>query len=143
MSRLPEQRLWDRMRQALLGLELGRFYLERYENLVGVGGPDTLVLHQGVVTWVELKQVESPPARAATRLIPSGKGLSRDQMNWHLSWRQNGGRSMVLVGLERSELFLVPNTHTDELNLMTRERMREVSLARNWIEVAEVLKGKR
>lgn len=140
--RLPEQRLWDRMRNAMKPYR--RLRLERYENMVGVGCPDVEVIckpqpfetGRGLVTKVELKAVTRLPARESTRLIPVDKGLSKSQKNWHLDWRQKGGRVATLVGIEDDKLLLVDGEHSDFLNEWTLREMVVKAAAATWSEVA-------
>lgn len=134
--RKTEQRLWDRMREAL-GRKLR---LERIENIVNVGTADVFSLANGRVTPVELKAVESYPARAATRVL-GDKGLSREQRNWHLSWRQNGGSSLILIGVGSHDMFVVPGALADLVNDMNAEELAQHSVAQNWQQLFIVLGG--
>ena len=111
MSRFPEQRLWDRIRKNL-GREV---HIERIENSVAAGTPDTLVIYKGNVLFVEHKEAERP-AKETTRL-QWRHPLTPQQRNWHLLWHQNGGRSCVLIGVER-ELFALPGRKVDEITAM-------------------------
>lgn len=134
MSRAPEQRLWDRTKSYLKPFKGIR--LERYENVMGVGCPDVLAICDGLVTWVELKFVEGLPARATTRVFPGA--LTREQMNWHLDWRQHGGRSIVL-GAIGPDIVAIENTHTDLFNDMTIEQLGGHAVAATWSELAVYL----
>lgn len=136
--RKPEQRLWDRMREALDN----KLRLERIENVVGVGTADVFSLANGRVTPVELKAVEGYPARAATRVL-GDKGLSREQRNWHLSWRQHGGESLILIGVGSRDLFAVSGLHADEVNDMNAEELAQHSVAQTWQQLFIALGGKR
>ena len=110
MSRLPEQRLWDRLRKAAMG----KVHTERIENIVGVGRPDVDTLVAGSFVPVELKQVEGWPKRANTRVL-GDKGLSQVQKNWHLIWRRWGGTSLIVVGVG-DEVFAFSGERADEVN---------------------------
>jgi hypothetical protein len=131
--RKTEQRLWDRMRQHIAPRGI---LLERVENAVGEGMPDVMVLCGGVFTPTELKAVESPPARPDTRLIPSGKGLSVEQRNWHLAWQQNGGRSLIVVGCGRTAILAVEGKYADDINGWSLQQMSRFSVAATWSELA-------
>lgn len=110
-KRFPEQKLWDRIRT-----KVGRAVLiERIENSVASGTPDTLVLYQGLVTFVEHK-IATLPARATTRLQWKHPPTP-EQRNWHLTWNQNGGRSLFVIGIERS-LYAVPGRLADAIEGM-------------------------
>jgi hypothetical protein len=112
MARFPEQRLWDRIRRNI-GREV---HIERIENSVAAGTPDTLVIHKGAVTFVEHKTA-TLPAKKTTRL-QWRHPLTAPQRNWHLTWCQNGGRSYIVVGIDK-ELFAVPGRFADEVTDMT------------------------
>jgi len=140
MSRKPEQQLWDRMRKAL---KTHGMRLERIENVVAEGIPDVLSLAAGLVTFVELKQVLNPPKRPTTRLIPSGKGLRRSQLNWHLEWTRHRGRSLVIVGVDSKTIYAFPGSDADHINAMTEAQMELCCVARSWDEVANYLKGQK
>lgn len=110
MSRRPEQRLWDRLRKAAAG----KVHTERIENLVGVGRPDVDTLVAGSFVPVELKQVEGWPVRAGTKVL-GREGLSQVQKNWHLTWRNWGGTSLIVVGVGE-EVFVFSGERADEIN---------------------------
>jgi len=136
--RKVEQRLWDRMREALGN----KLRLERVENIVSVGTADVLSLANGRVTPVELKAVEAYPARASTRVL-GDKGLSREQRNWHLSWRHHGGESLILIGVGSRDLFVVPGLHADDVNDMNAQELAQHSVAQTWQQLFIALGGKR
>lgn len=132
--RKTEQRLWDRMRRAI-----GRdVRLERIENVVGVGTPDVLACCY-ITSFVELKAVDAPPVRETTRVL-GDKGLSRDQRNWHIDWRQWGGTSYVLIGVGR-EIFMIEGGFADVINEMTMQQLAAHSVASDWAKVAIRLGG--
>lgn len=110
MSRKPEQRLWDRLRKAAAG----SVHTERIENLVGVGRPDVDTLVAGSFVPVELKQVDGWPARSSTRVL-GASGLSKEQKNWHLNWRNWGGTSLIVVGVGE-EVYAFSGERADEVN---------------------------
>ena len=110
MSRKPEQRLWDRLRKAAAG----SVHTERIENLVGVGRPDVDTLVAGSFVPVELKQVDGWPARSSTKVL-GRDGLSKEQKNWHLNWRNWGGTSLIVVGVGE-EVYAFSGERADEVN---------------------------
>lgn len=108
MARFPEQKLWDRIRR-----NAGRLvHIERIENSVAAGMPDTVVLHTGLVTFAEHK-IATLPARSTTRLQWKHP-LTPDQRNWHRTWTQNGGRSFIVVGIDAA-LYAVSGKVVDEI----------------------------
>lgn len=133
--RLPEQRLWDRMRTRLKGRGIR---LERIENVVGTGRPDIDALSNGTFTPIELKAVEGWPARDATPVL-GRKGLSIDQRNWHMDWARYGGRSLVIVGVGTS-VFAFLGTFHDKINHMTRAQMILGASARCWDDIELLLR---
>lgn len=108
--RKPEQRLWDRLRKAASG----RVHAERMENLVGVGRPDVDTLVAGSFVPLELKYVAAWPARTTTKVL-GDKGLSQVQKNWHLTWRNWGGHSMIVVGVD-DEVYAFSGATADHVN---------------------------
>lgn len=114
MSRFPEQRLWDRIRRNL-GREI---HIERIENSVAAGTPDTVVLYKGIVTWAEHKTATLPMRK--TSKLRWRHPLTPDQRNWHLTWHQNSGYSYIVVGIGMT-LFTVPGILSDVVNGMTEE----------------------
>jgi hypothetical protein len=127
VSRFPEQLLWDRIRKGV-----GRaVHIERIENSVGSGTPDTVVIYKGLVTFVEHK-IATLPARSTTRLQWKHPPTA-DQRNWHLTWTQNGGRSLFVVGVEKA-LCAVPGRWADEI-----EGMRETDIMAWRVTMAELI----
>lgn len=130
--RLPEQRLWDRMRAAL-GTKLR---LERVENIVSVGDPDLTVTAPGNwVTRVELKWVPAPK-RPGTQVL-GRSGLSLQQRNWHLEHKRFGV-SYILVGVDAA-IFTIDGALHDEVNSFIMAELREHSMASNWEELHALL----
>jgi hypothetical protein len=108
MPRFPEQKLWDRIRK-----HAGRqVHIQRVENGIAAGMPDTLIIHSSLVTWAEHK-IATLPARKTTRLQWKHP-LTPDQRNWHRVWTQNGGRSFVVVGIGAA-LYAVSGEVVDEI----------------------------
>ncbi len=133
--RKPEQRLWDKLRKAAAG----RVRMERLENLVGVGRPDVDSLVGGSVMPIELKQVASWPARAATKVL-GDKGLRQAQKNWHLDWRRWGGQSMIVVGVG-DEVFGFSGTVADEINDYTTQQFKAAAMVVGLKPIVELLIG--
>lgn len=133
--RLPEQRLWDRMRAALRPRGT---LLHRIENAVGEGMPDVVACCRGTVTFVELKAIYAPPVRATTPLLGEKRGLSAAQKNWHHDWNKAGGRTLILIGIGQ-EIAVVDGSDADLVNTMAASDVRRVSLANTWASLAELL----
>jgi len=122
VSRRPEQRLWDRLRDAAAG----RVYTERIENLVGVGRPDVDTLVKGNFIPIELKCVKDWPVRSSTKVL-GDKGLSQVQKNWHLNWRNWGGISLVVVGVG-DEVFVFSGATADHINEYNTPQFRSAAM---------------
>lgn len=133
--RRPEQRLWDRFRNAAKG----HLRLERVENIVTVGMPDVLSLSKGAVAWVELKSALVYPARNTTAVL-GNKGLSIEQRNWHNDWARWGGKSYLLVGVASTDVYLIGGQQSDAVNTFTREELEKHALANDWSSVISRLK---
>lgn len=137
--RLPEQRLWDKMRKALTAE--GGIYMERVENLVNEGTPDVSMAtkHLGGF-WTELKAQDALPLRETSKVLGT-KGLNPHQRNWHLDWRRAGGRSFILVGLEQEEFLLIGGADHDAVNDWNINQMRAAAIASGWKQISNYLKG--
>ena len=137
--RLPEQRLWDRFRR-----NSGRLWLNRVENLVGVGDPDVeTIAVGGIVSKVELKAKETPPKRATTPLL-GRDGLTVQQRNFMLNWVQHGGRGFVLIGIgigSSAEQHLLSGVHADEVNNWSLAEIRRRAAASEWPAINRILRG--
>lgn len=118
MSRKPEQKLWDRLREA----RPPGLLLERMENAVGEGRPDVDALFKGLVTPTELKRQPLLPAKIETPVFGDRKGLSVEQRNWHLRWSQHGGRSLIIAEAG-TWLFAWDGRHADEFNDAKLEKL--------------------
>lgn len=135
--RLPEQRLWDKMRKELK--EKRRIYLERIENMVGDGIPDVLcsTVHAGT-SFIELKAQDVLPAREDSKVLGSA-GLRVSQRNWHLDWKRNGGTSWVLIGIEQTHFLLLSGRLHDSINDMSFIQLRAAAAAEGWFQIAKIL----
>lgn len=118
--RLPEQRLWDCMRNALRD----SFYLERIENVVMPGRPDVDVMHRGVIIPVELKAKLRPPTRCTTPVLGNSDGLNPNQLNWWLQWNKRGGSGFILVKIG-NVLSAIPAALSEQVNAMTSADMAQ------------------
>lgn len=132
--RLPEQRLWDAMRNN----SPANLWLQRIENLVGVGMPDVLATtYGGRTAWVELKCARLP-ARAATPVLGAA-GLSAAQVAWHLKAATMNAPSYVLVRDDKRQLYLLPGRVASRINAMCRAELHDASVAASWSEISAAL----
>lgn len=140
--RKQEQRLWDRMRNN----RPHDVRLERMENGVGEGTPDVCVLAGGIVSWVELKARETPPARPDTPLLSAAHGANPAQRNWHMDWMRHGGRSFFLIGVGKgatAKQWLLPGAMYDAVNDMSLDAVRAAAVAaEQWTKIFERLRLK-
>lgn len=135
MSRKPEQRLWDRLRKAAVG----QVHTERIENLVGVGRPDVDTLVAGSFVPVELKQVDGWPVRSSTKVL-GRDGLSKEQKNWHLNWRNWGGTSLIVVGVGE-EVFAFSGERADQVNDYNTTQFQNAAICSGLHAVVALLKS--
>jgi len=133
VSRLPEQRLWDRLRK----VARGKIHTERIENIVGVGRPDVDTLVAGSFVPIELKQIDGWPKRRNTRVL-GDKGLSQAQRNWHVVWRNWGGTSLIVVGVGE-EVFAFSGERVDDINQYTAADFVNASLCSGLKDVVDLL----
>lgn len=131
--RKPEQKLWDRMRNALKG----KVYLERIENIVHPGRPDVDSMWDGIVLPIELKVVESYPKRSSSPVLGKNKGLNQNQLNWWLEWQSWGGFGFIVVGVGLY-VFAVPAELSDEINGLTYSELLEHQVT--WTQFIEIIR---
>jgi len=134
--RKEEQRLWDTMRRNLPR----DVWAQRMENVMMNGMPDVVTLYNSFWVWTELKCADVP-ARGTTPLLGEKRGLSVDQRNWHFECERKGGVSYVLIRDDEMELYMISNKLCDRINKMTRNEMRNASLASDWNDVAQIIRG--
>lgn len=134
--RKKEQRLWDRMREAI-GLQAR---LERIENAVGVGRPDVdALVRNGGFAPVELKAIKAWPARPGTPVL-GRDGLSLKQRNWLLDWGNWGGRAFIVVGVGPRDVFIFGHADHDRLNGFNTGQFRAAALGTSWQELLDLLR---
>lgn len=134
--RKPEQRFWDRARPHLLQAR----WVERIENIVADGMPDTVVLNpvNGTTRFVEFKAVEKWPLRPTTKVLGPRTGLRQTQLNWFLNWNRLGGKSGILIGIGSHEVVYLDGNHSEEVNSMTKEQMLRLG-ASSWEEILRII----
>lgn len=126
--RLPEQRLWDRVRDNML---VG-MWAQRVENSLGAGMPDVVIIDKESslqrTSWVELKVNENRPVRDKTPFLGKSKGLSAEQINWHMDCAQHGGKSWILAALGSKpsrQIILVSGVLAARINSMSVQEALE------------------
>lgn len=129
--RRQEQRLWDTMKRRAPG----GWWLQRFENAVGVGMPDVYVVPGGA--WVELKAPDRP-MRADTALL-GPQGLSQPQINWHLKAASYGIPTYILIRDSENALHLIEGRYAEEVNYWNVQQCDEMSVANHWEGIWEVL----
>ena len=133
--RQHEQKLWDTMKRRLLGRKMWRV-----ENAVWTGMPDLITLDSGRSAWVELKAPAEPKRPTTAVLKAADHPLTAEQINFHLDWTREGGRSWILIRTRPSlTLFLIEGALADEVNGMTMSDLAQASMARTWPEVNSTL----
>lgn len=137
--RLPEQRLWDKVRRSLNDRGL---FSRRVENLVDEGMPDLLVQSECMGHWViELKAVEHAPVRDRTPLLGEQKGLSVAQKNWLMDYSAADGQSLIVLGVGSSLVFAIGGWAYDFANKLTYAEWNEEAITRSPANLAAYLAG--
>ena len=137
-----EGNFWGRIVDGIWG---NRRVLNRIENGVLDGMPDTYYCIEGTSGWMELKAPQEPK-RSTTPLFSGNHPLSLAQRNWLLSHHQAGGVSWVAIESETTVL-LVEGRHADIINGSPLEALKKLAVfwaARpmtdnNWREFTEWL----
>lgn len=91
--------------------------IDRIENFLVIGMPDTNLCVEGTEVWVEFK-APFEPKRATTALFGSNHKLSQEQKNWMLRQRNAGGNCCILIATDKRWL-LIDGIHADRLNEAT------------------------
>ena len=141
MRRKMESNLWAKMRSNISP----SVRLWRIENVVGTGMPDVLAIGDSVVTPVELKAVHHYPAKISKTPLLGRRGLNPAQKNWHKEWQAHGGRSAVIIGVQR-QVYVIRGEHADDINEMTAPMIAELSVIPsavgvNWKQIELFLRG--
>lgn len=118
-----ESKFWSRI---VNGLWKGNRVLNRIENGVLDGMPDTHYCIDGTAGWIELK-CPIEPKRSTTPLFSGNHPLSLAQRNWLLSYDQAGGIGWIGIETE-SAMLLVEGRHADFINRSTLEEAKELSI---------------
>lgn len=100
--------------------------LDRIENMMLNGMPDTNFCAEGRECWIELKS-PTEPKRPSTKLFGSNHKLSIEQRNWMLRQRNAGGKAYVLIVTDKRWLLL-DGSKADQINDMTVAELIEASL---------------
>ena len=114
-------------------------WLERVENLVGVGMPDVMAGGPHF-SWVELKHA-CLPVRATTRVL-GNDGLSIDQINWHLVAASFRLPVYTVVRDDSGGIYMIEAAHAASINDWCAADLRANSIAAAWKEVFAVLGSK-
>jgi hypothetical protein len=101
---------------------LGRHVrLDRIENVLVDGMPDTNVCIDGNEFWVELK-APTEPKRASTPLFGSNHRVLQSQKNWMLRQYKAGGKAFFLIATDK-RWMLLPGHLADVMNEMSVPEM--------------------
>lgn len=100
--------------------------IDRIENIVVPGMPDTNICLNGIECWIEYKSPKEP-VRARTPLFGSNHKVSQNQKNWFLRQRQAGGRGYFLIATN-IRWMLINGTNADSMNELTVKKLQEISL---------------
>lgn len=119
---MSESNLWERIRPKLL--KYGD--LVRIEShMTAAGIPDLNYCFLGCEGWIELKFAKQP-ARAATVVFKSQRGLDPEQVSWLLNRRRCGGRAFVLIQLGKW-LLLIDGKYAAKINVSTTDQLIAMS----------------
>jgi len=100
--------------------------INRIENLIGLGFPDTNGCFNGVEFWMEIK-APSEPARKTTALFGSNHKLSQDQRNWFLTQKRAMGKGFVYIETNYRRM-LITGMYVDYINVMTVDSLMDISI---------------
>lgn len=94
--RKPEQKLWDQLRNVMVG----RWRANRIESRLEQGVPDVYFgISRDLHGWIELKVLPEYPKKPTTLIeIPH---YTSWQANWHWTHRDFGTQSWIVVKVEK------------------------------------------
>lgn len=122
----PEAALWKAVRDKMV---LPGDRMDRVENSVLSGQPDTNGCLEGEDVWIELKAPREPK-RASTLLMTSNGNhpLMLSQINWMVRQRQAKGLAFILVRTDRVMMLVDGTEHADNFNKWTVSEMMHNSI---------------
>lgn len=123
-----EVNFWGRI---MTGLWRPTRLLNRIENGVLDGMPDSYIVIGGSQNWVELK-APIEPARTSTALFSGKHNLTITQRNWLLSHRQAGGRGWVAIETDK-RVLLIRALHVDAINTSTVHQLIMTAGEAHWL----------
>lgn len=122
---MKESTFYQRVRKMILA-EFPSARIDRVENGLVDGMPDVNCCVKGSDLWLELKYIESWPARAATQVL-GRKGLRPEQVNWHIRQSAAGGVSFIVVGIGK-ETWVADNAYARDINSWTKENWEALGM---------------
>lgn len=122
---MSEKRAFKKLKENLINDMTWR-RLERVENVVGAGWPDSNGCFHGVEFWIEIKE-PAEPKRTTTPLFGSNHKLSQEQMNWIKRQILSGGLAYIYIDTGKWRL-LVGGSKADGVNGMTLEELKSSAL---------------
>lgn len=104
---------------------LPRDRIDRIENLVVDGMPDTTYCAEGTEGWIEIK-TPTEPKRASTALFGSNHKVSQEQKNWILRQLKAQGVVYLFIMTDKRKL-LVEGKWAEQINTMTVQQIVDVA----------------
>lgn len=111
-----------------------RTLLERIENGLAAGTADVnYLIAGGEEGWIELKH--SPKWGVRKPTFEVHRGLTEDQITWHLRRLHKGGKTYILAQIEDYRV-MVEGKHAEAFNSMTREDYDRLNVLDEWLRRA-------
>ena len=115
-----ESRFWRSLKDKIPGHSM------RVENGCLPGVPDVNICHCGKEVWVELKDTDSYPARAETRVF-GPEGLRPEQILW-INQRFKHGGNVYIVAKVAKDIYCISGEYANDFNNFNRKELVEKSL---------------
>lgn len=135
--RRQEQRLWDTFKRHMPKT----WKADRVENSVAEGMPDVHLMVEGRCVWLELK-APNRPLRDTSTLFKKSDGLRATQKNWFFEAAKRKIPAFVLIRDSLGVIYLIPADKADNLDGLSCNEMRAISLADSWKGVAAVIENR-
>jgi len=128
------------------GVSLPGDRIDRIENVIGSGFPDTNCCISGTEFWMEIK-APIEPKRATTALFGSNHKLSVEQTNWFLRQRKAKGLGYIYIETDARCILIDGCKWADKVNVSTISELERIALwtakrrveKSDWIDLRSVL----
>lgn len=121
---MSEKNFWVLLRNKL------PIKMYRVENKVMKGMPDIHYLKNGESGWIELKYIRYLPKKRVSA------GLKLNQSLWAKDYVSRGGKSWIMIRIQRSHTILVKGEHSNFI--YKRPNLKEILQISSWYKIGNM-----